>query len=90
MKSDKIAHFIYANPYSPSSEILVMALQGTIDQFLDYIFDEVTDSESIRFCHYLAGLEVGQKPEELYEALKSNRENILREFNNLFQKKIGQ
>jgi hypothetical protein len=88
MKSDKIAQFIYANPLSPSSEILVRCLQQSRDEFLDYLFEiEGKQNDSLRFCNFLAGQEVAQiNPNKLFQDIKSNRENILAEFNKLFWK----
>jgi hypothetical protein len=88
MKTLKIVEFIYAQPLSPTSEILVRAIQQTKDEFLDYLFNETLNStDYLRYCHHLAGLDFKKNdPEMLFDAIKSNRENILKEFNALFGK----
>jgi hypothetical protein len=88
MRTKEIVKSIYNNPYSPSSEILVRALQQSKDEFLDYLFDANFNPVSyLEYCHHLAGQELTQNdPEMLFEAIKSNRENILKEFSALFGK----
>jgi hypothetical protein len=87
MKKDKIADWIYSKPDTKTAEILTRALQQTKDQFLDFIYDQSTSEDILKFSQMLAGLEVAQpEPEKLWEAINTNRENILREYNKYFGK----
>lgn len=87
MKKDKIAGWIFSKPDTQTAEILIRALQQTKDQFLDFIYDQSTSEDILKFSQMLAGLEVARsEPEKLWDAINTNRENIFREYSKLFGK----
>lgn len=87
MKPDKIARWIYANPHTEVTEILVRAIQQTKEEFLDFLWNETIDDYSLKFAHFISGLEVAQiDAEKLWDFINTNREHILSEYNKLFKK----
>jgi 5-formyltetrahydrofolate cyclo-ligase len=86
MKNKKIAEYIYSNPDSKTAEILTRALQQDRENFLDFVYNE--NEDILKFTYHLSGLNKPQFTQEnLYDIITQNRENILKEFRELFLKK---